>query len=251
MATNRITSPELRRFVPRYHEIEQALRERIARLQPDDPLPSDTQLCEEFGVSRMTARNAVARLAQEGVVYRVPGRGTFVAHAGARRQANTLFSFSEEMRRKGRVPSSRLLERDVRTPTAEERRRLRLSPQGEVVALTRVRLADDKPVALERAVLRAKLIAGVDSERLETGSLHSALLELGRVPTAGTASLSAAVADSSEASLLKVRKGTPLLVERRLIFDQNGIPIEFTESRYVSDRYGIDVAFDVEPVQTP
>jgi DNA-binding IclR family transcriptional regulator len=71
-------------FVPRYHEIEQTLRKRIARLKPGDPLPSDAMLCEEFGVSRMTARNAVQRLVQEGMIYRVPGRGTFVAKQPAR-----------------------------------------------------------------------------------------------------------------------------------------------------------------------
>lgn len=251
MAVGRATPPELQRFVPRYHEIEQALRERIARLQPDDPLPSDAQLCQEFGVSRMTARNAVARLAQEGVVYRVPGRGTFVAHSAVHRQADMLLSFSDEMRRKGRVPSSRLLQRDARLPSADERRRLRLSRNAQVVALTRVRLADDEPVALECAVLNAKLVARLDSNHLEQGSLHRALLELGRIPTAGSASLSAAVADSTEAPLLEVRKGSPLLVERRLIFDQHGAPIELTESRYVTDRYGIDIAFDVEQASEP
>src|ERR1700754_4565673 len=96
--------PDVRRFVPRYFEIEQALRARIAELAPDDPLPSDAQLCAEFGVSRMTARNAVARLAQEGIVSRVPGRGTFVAEPPVHRQAGNLLSFSAEMRRQGREP---------------------------------------------------------------------------------------------------------------------------------------------------
>ena len=120
------------RFVPRYYEIEQALRARIAELQPDDPLPSDAMLCEEFGVSRMTARNAVQRLSQEGLVYRVPGRGTFVAEPHVHRQAGHLLSFTEEMRRRGRAPTSRLLAREVREPGPAEASRLRLEPGAEV-----------------------------------------------------------------------------------------------------------------------
>jgi GntR family transcriptional regulator len=236
----------LDRFVPRYFEIEQSLRARIAELAPDDPLPSDAQLCAEFGVSRMTARNAVARLAQEGIVYRVPGRGTFVAERPAHRQAGSLLSFSAEMRRQGKVPSSRLVEGTVRDAEPGERGRLRLGPHGKVVAISRVRLADGQPVAAETAVFSADLAEGLMAADLEHGSLHHTLLALGRVPTAGTASLRAEPATRNDAKLLGMRTGEALLVERRLIFDQSGAPLELTESRYAGDRYRLDVSFDVE-----
>src|SRR3954452_14523490 len=143
------------RFVPRYFEIEQSLRARIAKLDVDAPLPSDAMLCEEFGVSRMTARNAVQRLAQEGIVYRVPGRGTFVARPPAHRQASSLVSFSEEMLRQGRTPSSRVLVRELRAPDEQQRAGLRLADGVRIVVLRRVRLADDSPMAVETAVFPA------------------------------------------------------------------------------------------------
>jgi GntR family transcriptional regulator len=230
-------------FVPRYYEIEQSLRARTAALDPHAPLPSESQLCVEFGVSRMTARAAVQRLVQDGLVYRVPGRGTFVAPPRANRTAGHILSFSDEMRRKGRAPSSRVIERRRRRATGDEERRLRVA---EVIVLRRVRLADGKPVAVERAVFPAERVGQALDADLERRSLFETLVASGLVPTSGSATLAAEAATAEDARLLRVRKGTPLLVERRLIHDQDGEPLEWTESRYVSSRYGIDVDFDVE-----
>jgi GntR family transcriptional regulator len=230
-------------FVPRYYEIEQALRGRVARLQPHSPLPSESQLCTEFGVSRMTARAAVQRLVQDGLVYRVPGRGTFVAESRATRTAGHVLSFSDEMRRKGRVPSSRVIERRRRRATEDEARRLGVH---DVVVLRRVRLADGKPLALERAVFPAERVSEALDANVERESLFRTLAAAGLVPTSGRAALVAEAANPEDARLLRVRRGAPLLVERRLIHDQDGNPLEWTESRYVGSRYGIDVDFDVE-----
>ncbi len=229
-------------FTPRYHEIEQSLRARIAALEPHAPLPSDAQLCEEFGVSRMTARGAVQRLVHDGLVYRVPGRGTFVAPARANRTASHILSFSDEMRRRGRTPSSQVVHRRQRAATADERERLRVE---EVVVLRRVRLADGEPVALETAVFPAGVAPVLDAQP-EGASLFAALADAGLVPTAGRASLAAEAATAEDARLLGVKRGAPLLVERRLINDQAGVPLEWTESRYAGARYGLDVDFDVE-----
>ena len=234
------------RFLPRYYEIELALRARIAGLRPDDPLPSDAMLCEEFGVSRMTARNAVQRLTQEGIVYRVPGRGTFVAEPPVHRQAGNLLSFTVEMRRRGREPSSRVLALDVREPRPVEASHLRSGPGAQVVALARLRLADGEPMALEEAVFPDVLAPLLIAADLERGSLHSALVEGGHVPTRGRARLGADAAGPRDAELLGVPAGAPLLVEKRVICDQDGRPLEFCESRYPGDRYGLDVEFDVE-----
>jgi GntR family transcriptional regulator len=233
-------------FVPRYFEIEQTLRARIAELQPDQPLPSDAQLCEEFSVSRMTARNAVQRLVQEGLIYRLPGRGTFVADSGAHRKASSLLSFTDEMRRRGRVPSSQLLERARRPAYEHETRLLRLPEGSEVVAVRRLRLADGEPLAIETAALRIDAAPAVLGAELEQGSLHHALAGAGLVPSSGRATLRADAAEPDEAALLQVAAGWPLLVEQRVILDANGEPLETCETRYAAGRYGIDVDFVVE-----
>lgn len=233
-------------YPPRYREIEQVLRARVASLRPGQRLPSDADLCAEFEVSRMTARHAMAQLAEEGLVRRDPGRGTFVAEPPTHRRANFLMTFSHEMRRQGRIPSSRIVAREVRPPTDVERRELRVIKGDEVVELRRVRLADHEPVAVEVAVLTARCVSAVIAADLETGSLHEALISEGIVPSHGKSSIGAEAATADDAVLLGVADGEPMLVERRLIFDQRGRPIERTESRYAADRYGLNVGFSVE-----
>ncbi|HEX4689106.1 MAG TPA: GntR family transcriptional regulator [Solirubrobacteraceae bacterium] len=234
------------RFVPRYYEIEQALRARVAKLAPGDPLPSDAELCQEFGVSRMTARNAMAPLVQAGIVQRIPGRGTFVAQQPVHRQAGSLISFSDEMRRRGRRPSSRLLTRGTRAGTGAETVSLGLRSGSEVAELVRLRLADEEPIAIEASAFAPSLAAVLESADLEGGSLFDTLVGAGHVPTAGRASLVAEAATATDARHLRIKRGGPLLVERRLIFDQSGRPLELTESRYAADRYALEVSFDVE-----
>ena len=233
-------------FTPRYREIEQAIRQRLSKLTPGAELPSDAELCEEFGVSRMTARHAMHRLAQEGLVFRVPGRGTFVGEAPTHRRANSLLSFSNEMRRQGRAPSSRVLGRALRAPTREEAVRLQLKDGEKVLWLKRIRLADGHPIAVESARLNRRAATAVLGADLERESLHAVLARAGCLPTRGRATITSEPAGADDARWLKMRKGDPMLVERRIILDQQGRPLEFTESRYPADRYALDVDFVVE-----
>lgn len=233
-------------YAPRYREIERALRGRIAGLRPGQRLPSDADLCVEFGVSRMTARHAMAQLADEGLVRRDPGRGTFVAEPSTHRRATFLMTFTHEMWRQGRVPTSRIITRLERQPNEVERDQLQVQDGEHVIELRRVRLADGEPVAVETAVLAPTCAAALPSADLATGSLHEALISGGIVPTRGNATIGAEAATTDDAALLGVRTGDAMLVERRLILDQRGHPMERTESRYAASRYGLEVSFSVE-----
>ena len=116
-----------------------------------------------------------------------------------------------------------------------------------MIAVRRVRLADGEPIALESAVLPDACAAAFLAADLEHESLHAALAAAGRVPASGRGRLTAEAASAEDASLLAVPEGEALLVERRLIFDEEQKPLELTESRYVAARYYLDVDFVVEP----
>lgn len=235
-------------YVPRYVTIEQSLRERIAKLQPGEKLPSDADLCEEFGVSRMTARHAVDALVQDELVNRLPGRGTFVARPPVRRQMGSLLSFSDEMRRRGLEPSSRVLLRSLEAPSDAEIAQLGLRSHSRVVVVRRLRLANGAPMSIEHSLLHPDL-EPVLNEDLESGSLHLAMTKLGRVPSRAQGSLTCRLATSEDARLLELERPSPLLVEQRLILDQDGRPVELTESFYAGERYVFDIELHAEAVR--
>jgi GntR family transcriptional regulator len=232
---------------PHYRVIEQELRSRIARLEAGARLPSEAELCREFAVSRMTVRHAMQRLTEDGIVARQPGRGSFVAMPPAHRRADRLMTFSHEMRRRGRQPHSRLLERAVRPASAAEARDLRQAPGTLVVVLRRIRYADDDPIALETTILDQRCGPAVLAADLERGSLHETMARAGHALRRGRGTILAATATAEEARLLGLRPGAPLLVGRRVIGNRHGEPLEATESRYAAERYALDVRFDVDP----
>jgi GntR family transcriptional regulator len=231
---------------PQYRQIERSLRERIATLGPGERMPSDAELCVEFGVSRMTARNAMQLLAEDGLIRREPGRGSFVTTPPAHRRTNRLMTFTQEMTRAGRIPSSQVLTRVVRASSAEEAATLGIPVREPIVHLRRLRRADGEPIALESTVLVHGCADAVLGADLANGSLHEALALAGFLLRRGTGTISAHGATAEDARLLAVRAGDPLLVERRVIVDGRGRRVEATESRYSGARYALVVHFDVE-----
>ena len=141
----------------------------------------------------MTARNAMQRLAEEGLVARQPGRGSFVAQGAAHRHADRLMTFSHEMTRRGRTPGSRLLAREVRPASASEATELGLDAGDPVVVIRRLRCADDQPIALETAILVGRCAPAVLGADLERGSLHEALVRAGFVLRRGTGTITSSM----------------------------------------------------------
>jgi GntR family transcriptional regulator len=220
----------------RYLDIAAHLRDVIADAEPGDLLPSDAELCQEFDVSRMTARQAVQLLVNEQLVVRRRGKGTFVAPRKVPVALGSSLSFTECMRRRGLVASSRSIDSRVATASRTEARALGV-PDGEpVYVIERVRLAGRIPMAIERVALPTSVAASIDTN-LESGSLHSAFEAAGFVPTKAHAEISARLSTEWEQDQLDMGPASVVLAEQRTIFDQEDRPLEHTVTLYAADRY--------------
>lgn len=221
---------------PRYLEIADYLRELVAAAEPGDRLPSDAELCERFGVSRMTARQAVMVLANEHLLKRKRGSGTFVSSSRVPRALGSPLSFSESTRLRGMEPTSRVLRAGTAPLTIETARALGIEPSEPAIVLERLRLADGIPMAIEYATIPARDSELLD-EDLTSGSLHAAFERAGRIPTRALAEVGARMATGRERDLLDLPADGIILSEVRTIFDQNDAPLEHTSTFYAAERY--------------
>ncbi|WP_380167755.1 GntR family transcriptional regulator [Jannaschia sp. R86511] len=224
---------------PKYEELRAALADDInRRLRPHEALPSERDLMRAYGVSRMTVREALTRLVDDGLVYRVHGAGTFVADPATISKSLHLTSFSEDIRARDMTPGSRTVSAE-RVPVPEVvSTHLGLTTGQMVVHLERVRTADGVPMALEHVWLPAGLfVAIVDVDDLAAGSVYDRLVEAGAAPERAEQSIRAGVLPAREAALLDVAPGSPALVVSRTTYDLRGRAVERAESSYRADRY--------------
>jgi GntR family transcriptional regulator len=230
-----IGSLEARGRGPLYQKLQQALREAINNrvLAPDEALPPERDLAEEFEVSRITVRKALDGLVAEGLLTRRQGAGTYVA-SRVEKNFSKLSSFSEDMISRGRTPRSEWLSRVEAAATPEESMVLGLSPGSPVYRFHRIRFADDEPMALEYSTVTGFSLPSAGSV---DASLYEALAGAGNRPVRALQRLRAVLFTAEQAALLKVKPGAPgLLIERRG-FLKDGRAVEFTQSYYRGDAY--------------
>lgn len=221
----------------KYQAVRTYLADLVAReLDVGDAIPSERVLCERFGVSRMTVRQAVDALVGEGVLHREQGRGTFVAPQRMDFEMR-LTTFGEEMRRRGMHPDSKVLMAQT-VPAAEEVADALGLPAGEPMHfLSRVRYADGAPMSIEQLWVPVALAPDLFRDGPPT-SVYAALRESGIAPEWGEDTLTASDATVEEASLLALR-GTRAVMraERRTFSDETACM--YSRACYRGDRYSV------------
>ncbi|HLN60177.1 MAG TPA: GntR family transcriptional regulator [Symbiobacteriaceae bacterium] len=226
--------------IPLYYQIKTRLLESIetGQLKPGDQVPSERELTTHFSVSRMTARQALTELENQGYLYRLQGKGTFVATPKLDQPLAGLTSFTEDMRRRGLEPGAQVLSAEEVPAGRKAARALGLSETAPVFRLERLRLAGGDPMALEIAHVPAALVPGLAQEGTLERSLYGLLRErYGIRLVRATQSLEAVAANEYEAQVLHVKEGTPLLLLERVSRDEQDRPVEFVRSLYRGDRY--------------
>jgi GntR family transcriptional regulator len=205
---------------------------------PGGRLPPERELAERLDVSRSTLRLALHDLERAGVVVRRPGRGggTFVAAPKVERDLGSFTGLGEYIRRQGLVAGARVIAVALTPAGPQVAGALRLGPDEPVVAVTRVRLADGEPIALERSSFPATRFPGL-AEHALGGSLYDLLRErYGEAPVRAVERIEPVAAEDEHAALLDVPPGTPLLAVERVAYNAAGEPIEHATDLFRGDR---------------
>jgi GntR family transcriptional regulator len=221
----------------KYSAVRDALSALIRELPAGSAMPTERELCERFGVSRGTVRQALDRLEAEQRIRRLQGKGTFVARPKMDHLLE-LTSHTEHVRARGMEPTSRLVGVTRGPAEADVAGMLALAPGDEILQIERVRLADGEPVAVEVLYLEASRFDGVAALLGESQSLYELLrARYGVELTWAEETIEAVVAPEREASLLGIASGGPMLLLGRLSFDPIGRPVEYVRSLYRADRF--------------
>lgn len=223
---------------PRYVQLRERLSDAIGEgiLTPGSALPSEREIGNLTDLSRVTVRKAIQALVERGDVVQRQGSGSFVTERAERLQQSLshLTSFSEDMAQRGMSTSVQMLEQSVTLPSADEVAALALEDGTSVSRLARLRMADGRPLAIERASLPVDILP---NPMEVTGSLYDVLDRLDRRPVRAVQKISAINLDEADASLLGVPVGAAGLRIERLSYLASGRVAEFTKSIYRGDAY--------------
>ncbi|HZS76023.1 MAG TPA: GntR family transcriptional regulator [Ktedonobacteraceae bacterium] len=226
--------------VPRYYQLKEIMREHIrnGEWKPGDLIPSERELSEKYGISRMTARQAITDLVNEGLFYREQGKGTFVSNRKITQQLIHLTGFTEDIRARGQKPGTKVLSAEMAPADEETAEKLRIEKGTLIFRLRRLRLADDEPLAIELSQISFKGCERLLEEDLEHQSLYRVLeTKFGITLMEADQELEAGLASSEEAQLLKIPAGSSVLYIRRITYTERNQPVEYAKSVYCGNKY--------------
>jgi GntR family transcriptional regulator len=228
--------------LPFYQQLYEMLRTKIMRgeWQPGEMIPSESELIEQYQVSRITARKAFEALVNDGLIYRERGRGTFVAHPTVEQGLVRIISFTEDMRQRGFKPGTRVLSSGLIPASQEVAGELQVGSGEELAHIERLRLADNEPMSVEESYLVHRYCPGILQYDFAQNPLREALEDNYGVRLVHASQVIRAISSSRELSdKLSIQPNSALLYIERVSFSDKGVPVEFLRLYHRGDRYAL------------
>lgn len=226
--------------LPLYHQLRQALLGTLEQghWQEGDLIPTEREICDTYGVSRITVRRAINDLVREGFLVSHQGKGTFVARPKIQRQLSKLRSFSEEMEALGLRSGSRLLSLRQEPAIGDVAAALQVREGEWIWIVERLRLADDEPTIVSTSHLRLPAYVVLTPAQLHgQASLWRVLRSQGVTFARSEATIQAVEGSVRESELLEVQPGSPLLLVESIIYSDDDMPVEYIRMVSRGDRY--------------
>ncbi|MGE5553568.1 MAG: GntR family transcriptional regulator [Betaproteobacteria bacterium] len=224
---------------PFYYQIRDIIQEKITTNEwaPGTKIPSERELCDLIKVSRTTVRQAINSLVHEGVLVRVPGKGTFVNQPKLVQPVNRFYSFSDSLKRRNMTSRVQVISLSLQLANKNQQRILNLPPGDSVYELVRLRFGNQEPLLLERTILPAARFPNLELRDFEQRRLYDVMgndygIRLGVAQEA----FEPVLVDSYEAGLLQVPPQSPALLIERVTLDNESRPVEWTKGVFRGDR---------------
>ena len=227
-------------FVPYYEQIVERVRNLIkeSKLKEGQVFCSEGEIAHALNISKMPVRQAFQKLRSEGLLVLARGKRPVIGSGRVPWNFQQLRGFSEEMRRRGLVPSAKVLSLELQEPHQDQAQALKLPAGEKVYGVKRLRLVNGEPVAVVTSYLPARIFAGIEKYDLGKQSLYYVIESVyHRKLHWAEEVIGAVTAKEEEAEILQTAVGTPLLHIRETTFDVQHIPIEFSVSLLRGDRY--------------
>lgn len=208
--------------IPLYLQLEDDLKKRIenGHYLPGQAIPSESDLVEMYGVSRITVREAISRLAAIGYLKKERGKGTFVQSVNKlNERIGLITSFTEEIRAKGREPKSLVISLQVEKPPKRVAAKLQLEEKESIIVLERLRFIDDEPFSLTKDFVPERLVPGFLNKDFKTASLYHVLeSDYGFAFSEAIEELEATIPTKSEARLLRIHHSAAVIQIHRVVY---------------------------------
>ena len=225
-------------MVPAYIRIHDAIKKEIDEgvWEIGQRLPSERDLADDYEVSRMTLRQAITLLVEEGILERRVGSGTYVASHRVQEKMRGTTSFTEIVRSQGKMPSSQLISYQRKPANETEIQQLQLKATDYVIRMERVRFADNVPLVFEVASIPEELIRSFNREDI-TEHFFQTLTDNGYEIGKSQQTIYARNASERVANYLKIPRNHAILALTQLSYFTDGRPFEYVHSQYVGDRF--------------